>query len=126
MIISYMAIPGIKKKEISFHMSKKDQIEIIKNTVCEYFGVHMDCLNEITNKRKCADARHVSYYFVHKLSGLSLVDTALEFNRHHTTIIHGKSKISDLMFSDPVFKLEMHYLGKSIEFELANAKYNIK
>lgn len=122
MLISYMAIPGVPQKEISFYMSKKLQIEVITKTVCDFFGVGTECIKEMTRKRACADARHSIYYFVDKICGIAINDTASKFDRDHTTILHGIKKIKGLMFSDDMFKMEIYRLNKSIEKAIADKK----
>jgi len=88
-------------KEEAIKKEEKTTPESIIKTVCEYFGISE---KEITGKKKTKDIvepRMIAIYLIDDLLDLPLVTIGKIFGgRDHTTIMHSREKISDLIKKD--------------------------
>lgn len=117
MVTSYMAVPGIPRSKPEFVVPKAKKIEIIKEFVCDFFSVPLYQIITKTRKRAPSDARHTVCYFLTWLTDMGPSEIGNELMVHHTTVIHGKEKIRDIMKIDVVFRMEMMGLKAKIENE---------
>jgi chromosomal replication initiator protein len=70
---------------------------VILEETSTYFGLTRDDLLSKSRSRPLTTARHVAMYLLRELTGLSLIRIGDEFNRDHTTVLHGIKKIEGLM-----------------------------
>jgi chromosomal replication initiator protein len=70
---------------------------VILEETSTYFGLTRDDLLSKSRSRPLTTARHVAMYLLRELTGLSLIKIGDEFNRDHTTVLHGIKKIEGLM-----------------------------
>jgi chromosomal replication initiator protein len=75
--------------------------------VCEYFEINRKDLESKSRKRVFVEPRQIVYYLLAKYSDSSIIVIARYFNRDHTTVIHGRCQIYDLMETDNVFRAEV-------------------
>ncbi len=84
-----------------------DSSDII-NAVCTYYRINK---NEILSRKKTrdiSDARMVAIYLVCSLLSIPLVNIGQIFGgRDHTTIIHARDKITNLLIKDETLKLQI-------------------
>lgn len=59
--------------------------------------------------------RQISMYLCRHLLSISLVSLANEFNRDHTTIMHGHDKIEAMIEEDQDFRQEIEEIIKEIK-----------
>ena len=67
--------------------------ELIIDETADYFGLQRDDLLSKNRSRPLTTARHMAMYLQREFTGLSLIKIAENFNRDHTTALHGIKKI---------------------------------
>lgn len=105
-------VPGLKVVATKY----VEKPEFIIGTVLKYFGFTF--LHEITiksKKREFVYPRQVCFYLLSKYSGLSLKEIgAMVGHKDHTTVIHNRDLIKDLMDTDDKVYNEIEYLESLI------------
>jgi chromosomal replication initiator protein len=97
--LSYIAMPGVRVRDCPVNVSR------IIEVVTRHTGIHHDIMKKKTRKREVVYARQLCIWLIAHYRLLTLEATGKLFGgRDHTTCIHSKQKINDLMFSDPVVK----------------------
>ena len=86
---------------------KKERLtpDAIISVVCDYFNISND---EIRGKKKSKDIvepRMMAIYLINELLGLPLVTIGKIFGRDHTTIIHARDKITEMIKTDNKTKI---------------------
>jgi chromosomal replication initiator protein len=98
---------GEKKKKIN-------PSEIIK-TVCSFYNIKPSHLKGPSRAESIAFYRQIAMYLLEKELGLTLMATAEIVNRKdHTTALHAKNKIANLILRDPNFKKEIDIMTQSL------------
>lgn len=98
---------GEKKKKIN-------PSEIIK-TVCSFYNIKVSHLKGPSRSESIAFYRQIAMYLLERELGLTLLETAETVNRKdHTTALHAKEKISNLILRDPNFKKEIDTMTQSL------------
>lgn len=87
----------------------------IINTVITHFGISMEQLISSDRKREICYCRHSLIFFLVYYTNMSLKTIGEMFGaRDHTTVIHAREKIEDLMDSDPKIFDEIKYITEKI------------
>ena len=90
-------------------------VEKIIGLMCEYFSFSLDKMGQKSRKRELVYARQVSMYFLSTKTKMSLKDIGALFGgKDHTTVIHGRQTILDLMSSNEDIRNEIEYLNRQI------------
>jgi chromosomal replication initiator protein len=80
---------------------RRVSIENIQRVVCQEFGLSLSQLKARNNRRVVAYPRQVAMYLAKELTPASLPQIGREFGgKHHTTVLHSISKISELRKTD--------------------------
>ncbi len=90
--------------------SKKEDIDSfdIINAVCTYYRISKNDILSRKKTRDISDARMVAVYLVCNLLSIPLVNIGQIFGgRDHTTIIHARDKITNLLKSDESLNLQI-------------------
>lgn len=75
--------------------------QLIISEVGSYYNISESIIRGSRRDKNTAEARQVSMYLIRKLTNLSLLDTASEFGKDHTTVMHSVDKIEkELSTSD--------------------------
>jgi chromosomal replication initiator protein len=73
-------------------------VQLIMETVAQYFSLTIEDLCSPSRSRQLVTARQIAMYLTRELTDLSLPRIGKAFGgRDHTTVMHAKSKIADLM-----------------------------
>jgi len=72
-------------------------VGVILDRTAAYFGLTREDLISKSRSRPLTTARHVAMYLTRENTGLSLIKIGETFNRDHSTVMHGISKIEALM-----------------------------
>jgi chromosomal replication initiator protein len=73
-------------------------VQLIMDTVAQYFSLTIEDLCSPSRSRQLVTARQIAMYLTRELTDLSLPRIGKAFGgRDHTTVMHAKSKIADLM-----------------------------
>lgn len=67
--------------------------QLIISEVAAYYNINESVIRGSRRDKNTAEARQVSMYLIRKLTNLSLLDTAAEFGKDHTTVMHSVDKI---------------------------------
>ncbi len=127
-LIRLLAHATLHKRDIDLGLAKEVLRDLIKDTrinltieeiqriACEYFSIPEDAVRAKTRKREIVQARQVAMYFCKQMTQHSLKTIGLHFGgRDHSTVIHAKQSIEDLMETDPKFRDIMEELRHKIE-----------
>jgi chromosomal replication initiator protein len=97
-----MSIPGVPKST-NRDRSKLFRVfdpEIIIKTSCTYFNSSLEVLQRKSRKREFVYPRQVIMSFLTEYTDLTYLIIGNMFSRDHTTVIHSKDTIKDLMTND--------------------------
>ena len=88
--------------------------EVIK-TVCSFYNIKQSHLKSPSRAASIAFYRQITMYLLEKELGLTLIEVAETLNRKdHTTALHAKQKISNLILRDPNLKKEIDIITQSL------------
>ncbi len=122
----YAKVLGIKDRvdleavEMFFSQDNKENkkrvnpSEVIK-TVCSFYNIKQSHLKSPSRAASIAFYRQIAMYLLEKELGLTLIEVAETLNRKdHTTALHAKQKISNLILRDPNLKKEIDIITQSL------------
>ena len=114
---SYVALEDARLGVSSrVHKDKKRiNAEDIQKKVAERYHVKLSDLRGKSRKKEIVMPRQIAMYLCRDLLSISLVSLANEFNRDHTTIMHGHDKIKDMIEEDQNFRQEIEEIIKEIK-----------
>jgi len=93
--ISPYIIPGLKGRRT------KTTEDVILNAVCNFYDIVFDVLTKKSRKMKIVEPRHVAMYLLCHYTSMSLKQIGeLLGGFDHTTVIHAKNQINDLLCTD--------------------------
>ncbi|MCY6958210.1 chromosomal replication initiator protein DnaA [Clostridium brassicae] len=103
------------KDIISNEQNKQITIDLIQDTVANYFNLKVEELKSSRRTRNIAFPRQIAMYLSRKLTDMSLPKIGEEFGgRDHTTVIHAYEKISTNLKKDESLKNVVNDLAKKI------------
>ncbi|RKY80804.1 chromosomal replication initiator protein DnaA [candidate division KSB1 bacterium] len=127
-LIKLLAYASLNSADITLDLAKtvlKDiikkkntnvSIELIQQTVADYFGIKDDLLRAKTRRKEIALARQLAMYLVKEITNNSLKTIGLHFGgRDHSTVIHACQIIKDKLDSDKKFKDIVSEIKRKIE-----------
>ncbi|MCV6594054.1 MAG: chromosomal replication initiator protein DnaA [Silicimonas sp.] len=95
---------------------RKITIESIQRKVCDHFNIRISDLVGPKRVRSIARPRQVAMYLCTKLTSRSLPEIGRKFGgRDHTTVIHAKRKIEELMTQDSQIADDVEMLRRTLE-----------
>lgn len=122
----YAKVLGIKDKidleAVEMFFSKDNEVkkkrinptDVIK-TVCSFYDIKQSHLKGPSRAASIAFYRQITMYILERELGLTLVEVAEMLNRKdHTTALHAKQKISNLILRDPNLKKEVDTITQSL------------
>lgn len=87
----------------------------IKETVAAEFGVPLEAIDSTSRKEPLPLIRHAAMSLAYDLSGLSLPDLTLAFNReNHQTIVHARKATGDRYGSSKKFRASFDRIKKTV------------
>ena len=88
--------------------------DVIK-TVCSFYNIKQSHLKSPSRAASIAFYRQITMYILQKELGLTLIETAEMLNRKdHTTALHAKQKVGNLILHDPNLKKEIDMITQSL------------
>lgn len=115
--MNYMAIPGIPNRPDRRRSKLHTRFvrEIIIKTVCDHFDIPIEKLQAKGRPRKFAYPRQMIMYFLSEYTVETYLLIGLFFGgRDHTTAIHAKNLIIDLMKVDENVRGEVEVIKQKI------------
>lgn len=89
-------------------------MQYIKNVVAEKYSVGVLDLISARRSLHICRARHIAAYLCATTTRRSLPAIGLAFNRDHTTILHSRDKVAEMIVADEDFEKEIHDLKQVI------------
>lgn len=114
--MNYMAIPGIPRFS-NRDRSKLFRVfdsEILIKTICEHFKTPLETLQVKRRTRELAFPRQVIMFFLAEYTDMTYREIGAVFSRDHTTAIHSKDTVIDLMTTDDKVRDRIDELKKQI------------
>ena len=98
--------------------SKKESISCDKilGLVCDYFDISTNTITSKSRKREVVWPRQVSMYLMSYYSSEPLSEIGKIFGRDHTTVIHGRETVRDLIYSDRHLRDQLNELMYELNF----------
>lgn len=91
-------------------------INDILNVVCEYFKLPTNFVTGWSRKGAYVTARHITMYLLLAHTKFTLVSIGKAFsNRHHTTVMHARNRIRDLIDAKDLIMDDVIVLEKKIK-----------
>jgi len=104
--------------------SKADKIMEI---VSRYYDIPVDIVKSSTRRREVSWARQVGMFLTLELLNVTLLNASMQYNRsNHTTSLHAKNTVLDLISYDKKKKAEILELKNRLIQELDATKEYIK
>lgn len=127
-LISLIAQSALNHKEINVALAsemierlvqtstKEISIDTIQRSVCEYFGLNLDSLQDKTRKREVVQARQIAMYFAKMLtkSSLSTIGSMIG-KKDHATVLHACKTVNNLMDTDKRFRSQVKEIEKMLK-----------
>lgn len=103
------------KDIISNKQNKQITIDIIQDTVANYYNLRVEDFKSQRRTRNVAYPRQIAMYLCRKLTDMSLPKIGEEFGgRDHTTVIHAYEKISDALQKDETLQSAINDITKKM------------
>lgn len=105
---------GVRRVQVCKPVHPEIIMDEITDAICSYYNVRPQELKEHTRARRIVKPRQIIMYIMHKrLPKISLKDIGNYFGGFdHTTIIHSKAIVQDLMQTDAEYRDEILELLK--------------
>lgn len=98
----------------------KITIEDIQRIISEEYGITVEELKSKQRSERFAFPRQIAIYISCEISGLSLPEIGKQFNKDHSTVIHARDKIRQILNSDPFFSEKINNLINRIKNKNVN------
>lgn len=114
--MNYMCMPGmpqyrgVKRPAI---VSKVER-DLVILSVLEHFKTNLEEITKVTRLRPIVYKRQVMMYFLVNMTHETYVDIGRLFNKDHTTVIHNKDHIRDLITVDEQVKNDVEEIRRKI------------
>lgn len=95
--------------------SKKITAEDIQQIVADRYHIKLQDLKGKSRKREIVMPRQIAMYLCRDMLSVSLVSVANEFNRDHSTVMHGYEKIEAMIEEDQDFRAEIEEIRNEIK-----------
>jgi len=88
--------------------------ERISNKVLEYYGAKWEDIVRKTRKKEVVAVRRVIMYLLAVRTKMSMVSIGQLFAKDHTTVIHNRDRLIELMQLDGELRLEIEFLNSQL------------
>ena len=95
--------------------SKKIDINLITDVICNHFDVSVSDLKSSARNQKISGSRQIAIYLVRELTQMSFVQIADFYNKKHPTILFSYEKIKSEIKTDSRLSQEIQELIKTIK-----------
>ncbi len=127
-LVSLMAQSTLNRKEITIDLAKElinklvsntrkeITLDVIQQTVCDYFSMPVDQLKSKTRKREIVQARQIAMYFAKSKTKSSLSTIGARIGgKDHATVLHACKTVKNLLDTDKRFKSFVTDIDKMLE-----------
>ena len=95
-------------------MKKDEKINVIKNTISEYYGFTINQIENKSRKSELVKVRHIILYMLRYELGLTFREIADILNKEMSTIVRNFQSISDLVYQSKSLQVEIKELQSLI------------
>lgn len=117
------AIPGITRTigeaAIDFRLSPDQKHRKIEHAICSVWQLMPSKLHERTRKREIVEARQLVYWYMIKLTKLSLEDIGRIYGYDHATVLHAKKTVNNLRNTNREYREKLEQVEAQIKLFLA-------
>ena len=95
-----MDVPHVSRAIKDMFKGKTENLptpSLIVSEVCQYYGIEEQVLRSTLKNKNTAEARQVAMYLIRTMTNLSLPEIGREFDRDHTTVMHGLKKVEQTL-----------------------------
>lgn len=108
------ALQGVQSR-VSGKKTKRLTVQDIQASVAEKYNIKLNDLKGKSRKKDIVMPRQIAMYLCRELLSISLVSIANEFNRDHTTIMHGYDKVESEIQQSQILREEIEALIKELK-----------
>ena len=93
-------VPSVSRAIKDMYKGKAETLptpDLIISEVCRFYNISEDTIRSTQKNKGTAEARQIAMFLIRSMTNLSLPDVGKEFNRDHTTVMHGVNKIEELL-----------------------------
>ena len=118
--MNYIAIPGLRKRQGGTYTppivsSGKETARHIMEVVSNHYEITIESLIGKSRRREIVLPRHVCFFLIYRMTTIPLGEMARMFGgRDHTTAIHGREAINNLLSTDENFRQEIELIKNKI------------
>lgn len=115
-ILNYMAIPGVPRttNRDRSRLFRVFDPEVTIKTICEQFDITLATIQVKCKKRELVFPRQMIMFFLTEYTDMTYKEIGDIFYKDHTTVIHAKNTIRDLMSTDEKVSHRVEELKKQI------------
>ncbi len=127
-LVSLLAQSTLNRKDITIDLAKglidklvrntkkEVTIDLIQQTVCDYFSMPVDQMKSKTRKREIVQARQIAMYFAKNKTKSSLSTIGARIGgKDHATVLHACKTVKNLLDTDKRFKVFVTDIEKMLE-----------
>lgn len=114
--MNYMCMPGIppnRSPKRGMVVSKVSR-DIIIETVCAHFGIELKDIQVVSRKRPIVYRRQLLMYFLVNLTSETYKEIGGLFGMDHTSVIHSKDQIKNLLTVDEMVQSDVESIKRKI------------
>jgi chromosomal replication initiation ATPase DnaA len=89
-------------------------IESIINSVCSFYHLSREQLNDPTRERRIVQARQIGMAISKKKTGLSLHQIGAEFGKDHATVLWSLKQVNNYIQTDKKIRYEIEKINESL------------
>ncbi|MDD7464132.1 MAG: chromosomal replication initiator protein DnaA [Anaerococcus sp.] len=108
------ALQGVQSR-VNDKKIKRLTVQDIQSAVADKYNIKLNDLKGKSRKKDIVMPRQIAMYLCRELLSISLVSIANEFNRDHTTIMHGYDKVELEMQESEILRQEIEDLKKELK-----------
>jgi len=93
-------VPNVSRTIKDMYKGKAETLptpDLIIDEVCRFYNISESTIRSTQKNKGTAEARQVAMYLIRSMTNLSLPDVGKQFDRDHTTVMHGVKKIETLL-----------------------------
>ena len=93
-------VPNVSKVIKDMYKGNADTLptpDLIIREVCKFYNISEHVIRSTQRNKGTAEARQIAMYLIRSMTNLSYPDVGKEFDRDHTTAMHGVTKIESLL-----------------------------
>jgi chromosomal replication initiator protein len=116
--MNYMVMPGMKQTrgKVRPMIITKYERDIVIKVVCDYFNITDDEIKQVCRRREVVYKRQLAMFLLATFTNETYVDIGKFFYKDHTTVIHAKKLIRNLIDIDEAVKSDYEAIkAKMIE-----------